>query len=101
MERATLRNGPPEAKPPRWIAGNQAHPAAFHYTLLGDATAFRAAFIRNGGMTPGLAFIVLQSPAAVLGAAVFGPWSAITSSALASWWRKRPANDHTASSSPP
>lgn len=48
--------------------------------------------IQNGGMATGLAFNVLQSPAAALGAAVFGPWSAITSSALASWWRKRPAN---------
>ncbi|MEY5009275.1 MAG: hypothetical protein RLZZ253_414 [Verrucomicrobiota bacterium] len=46
--------------------------------------------IQNGGMATGLAFNVLQSPAAALGAAVFGPWSAITSSALASWWRKRP-----------
>ena len=48
--------------------------------------------IQNGGMATGLAFNVLQSPAAALGAAVFGPWSAITSSALASWWRKHPAN---------
>jgi len=44
--------------------------------------------IQNGGMATGLAFNVLQSPAAALGAAVFGPWSAITSSALASWWRR-------------
>lgn len=48
--------------------------------------------IQNGGMATGLAFNVLQSPAAALGAAIFGPWSAITSSALASWWRKRPIN---------
>lgn len=53
--------------------------------------------IQNGGMATGLAFNVLHSPAAALGAADFGPWSAITSSALASWWRKRPANhdNHT------
>jgi BASS family bile acid:Na+ symporter len=44
--------------------------------------------IQNGGMATGLAFGVLNSPAAALGAAVFGPWSAITSSALASWWRR-------------
>jgi BASS family bile acid:Na+ symporter len=44
--------------------------------------------IQNGGMATGIAFNVLQSPAAALGAAVFGPWSAITSSALAAWWRK-------------
>lgn len=49
--------------------------------------------IQNGGMATGLAFNVLQSPAAALGAAVFGPWSAITSSALASWWRRTPAPD--------
>jgi BASS family bile acid:Na+ symporter len=47
--------------------------------------------IQNGGMATGLAFNVLQSPAAALGAAVFGPWSAITSSALASWWRRQKA----------
>ncbi|WP_395746054.1 bile acid:sodium symporter family protein [Prosthecobacter sp.] len=46
--------------------------------------------IQNGGMATGLAFNVLHSPAAALAAAVFGPWSAISSSALASWWR-RPA----------
>jgi bile acid:Na+ symporter, BASS family len=45
--------------------------------------------IQNGGMATGLAFNVLHSPAAALGAAVFGPWSAITSSALASWWRRQ------------
>ena len=56
--------------------------------------------IQNGGMATGLAFNVLQSPAAALGAAVFGPWSAITSSALASWWRKRPANDEDQTSQP-
>ncbi|WP_461785899.1 hypothetical protein [Prosthecobacter sp.] len=37
---------------------------------------------------------------AVLGAAVFGPWSAITSSALASWWRTRPANDEDQTTQP-
>jgi len=40
------------------------------------------------GMATGLACNVLQAPAAALGAAVFGPRSAITSSALASWWRR-------------
>lgn len=48
--------------------------------------------IQNGGMATGLAFNVLHSSAAALGAAVFGPWSAITSSALASWWRKNSAS---------
>jgi BASS family bile acid:Na+ symporter len=56
--------------------------------------------IQNGGMATGLAFNVLQSPAAALGAAVFGPWSAITSSALASWWRKRPANHEDQTTQP-
>jgi BASS family bile acid:Na+ symporter len=46
--------------------------------------------IQNGGMATGLAFGVLKSPAAALGSAVFGPWSAITSSLLASWWRRTP-----------
>lgn len=50
--------------------------------------------IQNGGMATGLAFDVLKSPAAALAAAVFGPWSAVTSSALASWWRRRKSTDH-------
>ncbi len=49
--------------------------------------------IQNGGMATGIAFIVLPSPAAALGAAVFGPSSAITSSALASWWRRQNRNN--------
>jgi BASS family bile acid:Na+ symporter len=44
--------------------------------------------IQNGGMATGLALNVLHSPLAALGAAVFGPWSAVTSSLLASYWRK-------------
>ena len=44
--------------------------------------------MQNGGMATGLAFGVLQSPAAALASAVFGPWSAVTSSVLASWWRR-------------
>lgn len=44
--------------------------------------------IQNGGMATGLAFNVLNSVKAAMGSAVFGPWSAITSSALASYWRK-------------
>jgi BASS family bile acid:Na+ symporter len=46
--------------------------------------------LQNGGMATGLAFNVLQSPAAALASATFGPWSAITSSALASWWSREP-----------
>ena len=44
--------------------------------------------LQNGGMATGLALNVLKSPMAALGSAVFGPWSAVTSSALASWWRR-------------
>ncbi|MBM3858620.1 MAG: bile acid:sodium symporter family protein [Verrucomicrobia bacterium] len=49
--------------------------------------------IQNGGMATGLAFGVLKSSAAALGSAVFGPWSAITSSVLASWWARRTERD--------
>ena len=47
--------------------------------------------IQNGGMATGLAFNVLKSAQAALGSAVFGPWSAVSGTALASWWRQRPA----------
>jgi BASS family bile acid:Na+ symporter len=49
--------------------------------------------IQNGGMATGLAFGVLKSPAAALASAVFGPWSAVTSSTLASWWRRTVPQD--------
>ena len=49
--------------------------------------------MQNGGMATGLAFGVLQSPAAALASAVFGPWSAVTSSVLASWWRRKISTD--------
>ena len=45
--------------------------------------------LQNGGMATGLPFNVLHSPAAALAAAIFGPWSAMTSSSLASWWGRR------------
>lgn len=45
--------------------------------------------LQNGGMATGLAFNVLHSPSAALASATFGPWSAITSSAFASWWGRR------------
>lgn len=44
--------------------------------------------IQNGGMATGLAIHVLHSPMMALGSAVFGPWSAVTSSLLASYWQK-------------
>lgn len=45
--------------------------------------------MQNGGMATGLALNVLKSPAAALDSAVFGPWSAITSSLLASYWNRQ------------
>ncbi|MBI5802306.1 MAG: hypothetical protein HZA92_16470 [Verrucomicrobia bacterium] len=44
--------------------------------------------MQNGGMATGLAFGVLNSPLAALASAVFGPWSVVTSSMLASWWSR-------------
>lgn len=49
--------------------------------------------IQNGGMATGLAFNVLHSTQAAMASATFGPWSAVTSSVLASWWRKRTAGE--------
>ncbi len=46
--------------------------------------------LQNGGMASGLAIRVLQSPAAALAPALFGPWMNISGSVLASWWRARP-----------
>jgi bile acid:Na+ symporter, BASS family len=44
--------------------------------------------IQNGGMATGLALNVLGSEVAALASAVFGPWSAVTGSAIASWWNR-------------
>jgi BASS family bile acid:Na+ symporter len=44
--------------------------------------------MQNGGMATGLAFNVLKSAAAAMASAVFGPWSAVSGSALASYWRR-------------
>lgn len=49
--------------------------------------------LQNGGMATGLAFNVLKSPLAATASAVFGPWSAVTASGLASWWRRDPESD--------
>ncbi len=45
--------------------------------------------MQNGGMATGLAFNVLRSELAAMASAVFGPWSAVAGSALASHWRRR------------
>jgi hypothetical protein len=50
-------------------------------------------------MATGLALNVLKSPAAALGSAVFGPWSAVTISVLASWWRSSNVADAPETSS--
>jgi len=57
--------------------------------------------LQNGGMATGLAFNVLHSPAAALASATFGPWSAITSSALASWWSRKTLSQHSTNTSIP
>lgn len=49
--------------------------------------------LQNGGMATGLALTVMNSPLAALGSAVFGPWSAVSSSILASIWRRSAAED--------
>lgn len=46
--------------------------------------------MQNGGMATGIAFDVLNSQIAALASAVFGPWSAITGSLLASYWSCMP-----------
>lgn len=45
--------------------------------------------MQNGGMATGIAFDVLKSQVAALASAVFGPWSAITGSLLASYWARK------------
>ena len=46
--------------------------------------------IQNGGMATGLAINVFGSASVAMASAVFGPWSAISGSALASYWHARP-----------
>jgi BASS family bile acid:Na+ symporter len=45
--------------------------------------------MQNGGMATGLAFRVFKSEIVAMASAVFGPWSAIAGSALASYWRRK------------
>ena len=44
--------------------------------------------MQNGGMATGLAFNVFKSEIVAMASAVFGPWSAVSGSALASYWRR-------------
>jgi bile acid:Na+ symporter, BASS family len=48
--------------------------------------------LQNGGMASGLAINVLRSTDAALAPAIFGPWMNISGSALASYWRRQPAD---------
>ncbi|MEA1952426.1 MAG: bile acid:sodium symporter family protein [Planctomycetota bacterium] len=45
--------------------------------------------IQNGGMASTLALNTMKSEVIALASAVFGPWSAVATSALASYWRRR------------
>jgi len=49
--------------------------------------------MQNAGMASALAMTTLASSKAAIAAAIFGPWQNVSGSVLASWWRKRPAND--------
>ncbi len=48
--------------------------------------------MQNGGMAVGLATNVLKSSAAALAPGIFGTLMNVTGSALASWWRGKPAS---------
>jgi len=49
--------------------------------------------LKNGGMGMGIAIDVLKSPDAALAPIIFGKWMNISGSALANYWRQRPAAD--------
>jgi BASS family bile acid:Na+ symporter len=49
--------------------------------------------MQNGGMGSALAMRVLQSSAAALAPAIFGPWMNVSGSILASWWRRKPVKE--------
>lgn len=53
--------------------------------------------IQNGGMATGLAINVFGSPLVAMASAVFGPWSALAGSALASHWHAHPTEISAAS----
>jgi BASS family bile acid:Na+ symporter len=45
--------------------------------------------MQNGGMATGLADVVFDSKIVAMASAVFGPWSAVSGSGLASYWRRK------------
>ncbi len=49
--------------------------------------------LQNGGMASGLALQMGKVATVGIAPAVFGPWMNISGSALANWWRSRPATD--------
>ena len=53
--------------------------------------------LKNGGLGMGLALEALGSANAALAPIVFGKWMNISGSALANYWRNKPAQDQTAS----
>jgi bile acid:Na+ symporter, BASS family len=61
----------------------------FGLDLVDSRTVAIEVGMQNGGMATGLAFNVLREPLAALGAAAFGPFSAISTSCLASLWKRR------------
>jgi bile acid:Na+ symporter, BASS family len=62
---------------------------AFGLNAVDSRTVAIEVGMQNGGMATGLAFNVLRSELAAMASAVFGPWSAVAGSALASHWRRR------------
>ena len=49
--------------------------------------------LKNGGMGMGIAIDSLKSPDAALAPIIFGKWMNISGSALANYWRQKPAKD--------
>lgn len=59
---------------------------AFGLGVVDSRTVAIEVGMQNGGMATGIAFNVLRDPLAALGAAAFGPFSAVSTSFLASHW---------------
>ena len=49
--------------------------------------------MQNGGLASGIALEMGKVATVGLAPAIFGPWMNISGSALAWWWRRRPANN--------
>jgi len=57
--------------------------------------------MQNGGMASALAMGVMNSPAAALAAAIFGPYMNVSGALLATWWKRNPPKDLPPESSTP